>query len=134
MNRLILIDEDNLHGRLMRYIISPLFEKISFTFIWERLDNNLFEILRKYENAINDVFCIPLSWETNDYNEIIIKIAKRNKIFAPFDEENQYPWSLDNVEKIYTSISLDLNIGNSNITFSGTSPACALAALSEIKK
>lgn len=135
MNSIILIDKDNLHGRLMRYIINPPLDEADFNFTWERLDeNNLNSILSKYKSSKGDIFCIPLSWTTTNYNEQISILAKNNIILAPFDEQELYPWSLPGVIPILQSKTITLNIGDTNITTSGNSVTCALAACEWQKK
>lgn len=94
-----LIDFDNSHGIDMYSLLSnsslyPALEN-RFRLKWEKLHG--LEDLPSLLSNRDTIYCIPLCWETKEYNDYIIESAKKNIIIAPFDNIRKYPWSLSGV-------------------------------------
>ncbi len=94
-----LIDFDNSHGIDMYSLLSnsslyPALEN-RFRLKWEKLND-----LKDFSTILSNndtIYCIPLCWDIDKYNDYIIESAKKNIIIAPFDETKKYPWSLPGV-------------------------------------
>lgn len=100
--KIILIDFNNQHGLDMYSLLSnaSLFPSLPFfRKEWQKITEkeNLFSILQNNYNKQNNIYCIPLCWNTTEYNVLLQNIAKNNIVIAPYDEENKYPWSLPGV-------------------------------------
>lgn len=121
----IFIDYDNDHGRFGYDFLS---NHLSIPIIWEKIssENTLKEILRKYQRSRRNIFCIPLSWDSDGIeNTLIVNIAKKNIMNCPKDEDNLYPWSLYKVIVADGSIWLfNKNPDGSYATMQGTSARC----------
>lgn len=98
---IILIDFDNKHGvDMYNLLTNKLYNELNRLQInWIKINSyeDLFNTFSTLKDEKNKVICIPLAWQDDKLNNLIVNMSKNNIIISPLDKDYIYPWSLDGI-------------------------------------